>query len=249
MQKMENFAVDILKNLFKILAINMVSYQLSLLKNKMSSMVASQYFLIKWMFYTKLVAVLHYLAQTMAICTNIMVVYLGQVYSTKKFVILWLLKKGFRALLTLGSQPCFLGEECLVSLGEECHAALWGENAKFPRGRMPCCSAKLIVRLCRTSQLSFPEDYQLGFPCCSAKLIVRLCRTSQLGFPKDCQLGSPDVDFSLASQKRTSQPCFPKKSQPSSGTLTLFCWWSVSAEMSASTCIHVFLHIQKLVSL
>ena len=151
-----------------------------------------------------------------------MVVYLGQVYSTKKFVILWLLKKGFRALLTLGSQPCFLGEECLVSLGEECHAALWGENAKFPRGRMPFCSAKLIVRL---------------------------CRTSQLGFPKDCQLGSPDVDFSLASQKRTSQPCFPKKSQPSSGTPTFFCWWSVSAEKSASTCRHVFLHIEKLCSM
>ena len=130
---MENFAVDILKNLFKILASNMVFYQLSLLKNKMSSMVASQYFLIKWMFYTKVVAVLHYLAQTMAICTKIMVVYVGQVYSTKKFVILWLLKKGFRALLTLGSQPCFLGEECLASLGM--YALLpRGMYALLPRG-------------------------------------------------------------------------------------------------------------------
>ena len=134
MQKMETFAEDILKNMFEILAIFMVSNQLGLLKNNMSCMVASQYCLFKRMSYTK-AADLQYLVLTMTIYTKIMVVVcVVQVNFTKKLVILWLLKKGFRALLTLGSQPCFLGEEC--------PAALWGV-------KMPSFQGKNTVLLCK----------------------------------------------------------------------------------------------------
>ena len=107
MQKMENFAEDILKNLFKILVIYMVSNQFSLLKNKMSRMLTNQNYLFKRVSYTK-AADLQYLVltNTMTIYTHIKLVV--HVNFTKKFVILWLLKKGFLALLTLGSQPCFL---------------------------------------------------------------------------------------------------------------------------------------------
>ena len=75
MQKMENFAEDILENLTKILVIYLVSHQLNLLKNKMSSMLANQSYVFKRMSYTMAAYQLqYYLVLTMTIYTRIMVV-------------------------------------------------------------------------------------------------------------------------------------------------------------------------------
>lgn len=237
MHKMKNFAEDILKNMFEILATNMVSNQLSLLKNYMSCMVASQYCLFKRMSYTK-AAYLQYLVLTMTIYTQIvLVVCVVQVYFNKKFGRLWWLKKGFSALLTLGISALLpWGKTALLP---------WGKNALLP------CGGKCLVSEGKNALLDSKTHCQILL-----NYSAWLHGGHQPGILEDftawlprrgLQLGSPEEDFSLASQKRTTQPCYPKKSQPSSGTLTFFCWWSVSAEMSASTCRHVFLHIQKLV--
>ena len=196
MQKIENFALDILKmmmatlkNSFKTLAINMVAIQIRLLKNKMSSMVANKNCLFKRMSYTK-AADLQYLVLTMTIYNQIMlVVCVVQVSFTKKFVILWLLKKGLFS-------SADLRDFSIASLGEDCLASL-GKNALLP------CGGKCLVSKGKNALMISKAHCQtlLDF---SAWLPGRL----QLGILEDftawlprrgLQLGSPEEDFSLAS--------------------------------------------------
>ena len=187
MQKMKNIDQNILKNLLQILAFNLVSNQLSLLKTMVNRLLANQNYQFKRMSYTE-AADLQYLILTMALANYPHIMLLVLVNSTKKFVIIWLLKKGFLALLTLGSQPCFLGEDCLASLGEECLAACGGK-CLVSEGKNALLLSKTHCQILLDISAWLPEEHQLGIPEDFTAWLPR----------RGLQLGSSEEDFSLAS--------------------------------------------------
>ena len=204
MQKMENFAEDILENLTKILVIYLVSHQLNLLKNKMKNILANQSYVFKRMSYTMAAYQLqYYLVLTMTIYTKIMqVVCVVQVSIIMKFARLWLLRNGFSALLTLESSALLpWGKTALLP---------WGITALLP------CGGKCLVSEGKNALLLSKTHCQILLDS-SAWLPGGL----QLGILEDftawlprrgLQLGSPGEDFSLASQEEDFSALLSKKS-------------------------------------
>lgn len=152
-------------------------------------MVANKNCLIKRMSYTK-AADLQYLVLTMTIYNQIMlVVYVVQISFTKKFVILWLLKKGLFS-------SADLRDFSLASLGEDCLASL-GKNALLPCGGKCLVSKGKNALMISKAHCQTLLDFSAWLP---GRLQLGILEDFTAWLPKKgLQLGSPEEDFSLAS--------------------------------------------------